>query len=202
MIAILDYDAGNTKSVEKAVSFLGYDCELTNDIGKILKADGVIMPGQGAFGSAMANLLKYNLVDAIHEVVDKGTPFFGICVGLQLLFSSSEESPGVEGIGILPGKIIRFPENELKIPQIGWNCLSFPKESRLFSGIEDGSFVYFVHSYYLSCEDEAIVAAKATYGLTFDAAIEKDNVFACQFHPEKSSDVGLGILNNFLKICK
>ncbi len=199
MIAIIDYDAGNIKSVEKALHFLGEEVEITRDKDKIRNADKVILPGVGNFGDAMENLKKYELIDVIHEVVDKGTPFLGICVGLQLLFERSDESDGVSGLGILKGEIIRIPDNngELKIPQIGWNTIQLQRNCKLFEGMEDNSYVYFVHSYYLKATDESIVTATTEYGTLIHAAVQKDNVYACQFHPEKSSDVGLRILKNF-----
>lgn len=201
MIAIIDYDAGNVKSVEKALQFLGEDAVLTRDKDILLKADKVILPGVGAFGNAMDKLKQYGLVDIIHQIVNKGTPFLGICLGLQLMFEASEESPGVEGLGILKGRIVRIPEEDgLKVPQIGWNDLQFPKESRLFKGFSDGEYVYFVHSYYLQAEDESDVAATTEYGVLIHAAVERGNIFACQFHPEKSADVGLKILANFIAL--
>jgi glutamine amidotransferase len=201
MIAIIDYDAGNVKSVEKALQFLGEDAVLTRDKEILLKADKVILPGVGAFGNAMDKLKQYGLVDIIHQIVNKGTPFLGICLGLQLMFESSEESPGVEGLGILKGRIVRIPEEDgLKVPQIGWNDLQFPKESRLFKGFSGGEYVYFVHSYYLQAEDEQDVAATTEYGVHIHAAVERGNIFACQFHPEKSADVGLKILANFIAL--
>ncbi len=201
MIAIIDYDAGNVKSVEKALQFLGQDVILTRDKDILLSADKVILPGVGAFGMAMEKLHQYGLVDVIHQIADKGTPFLGICLGLQLMFESSEESPGVEGLGLLKGKIVRIPEEDgLKVPHIGWNDLQFPKESRLFKGFKGGEYVYFVHSYYLEAEDESDVAATTEYGVLIHAAVEHENVFACQFHPEKSSDVGLRILSNFVAL--
>lgn len=201
MIAIIDYDAGNIKSVEKALQFLGEEVVITREPEILLNADKVILPGVGAFGDAMQRLHEYKLVDIIKKIVDKGTPFLGICLGLQLLFDSSEEAPGVKGLGILPGKVVRFPaEIELKIPQIGWNALSLPNKGRLFEGIEDGEFVYFVHSYYLKADEMSDVVATTEYGVTVHAAVERGNVFACQFHPEKSSDVGMKILKNFTKI--
>lgn len=201
MIAIIDYDAGNIKSVEKAIQFLGEEAVITRDREELLKADKVILPGVGAFGDAMDKLNEYKLVDIIKEIVHRGTPFLGICLGLQLLFESSEEAPGVSGLGILPGKIVRFPSDcGLKIPQIGWNALDFPKRGRLFEGIEEGSFVYFVHSYYLKAENQEDVVATCEYGVTVHASVERGNVFACQFHPEKSSDVGLRILKNFINL--
>lgn len=201
MIAIIDYDAGNIKSVEKALLYLGKEAVLTRDRDTILKADGVILPGVGAFGDAMKRLSDYGLVDTIHKCVEKQIPFLGICLGLQLMFEGSEEAPGVDGLGLLEGKIVRLPGNSgLKIPHIGWNDLTFPKESRLFRGIEEGAYVYFVHSYYLQAKDQSIVAATTDYGTCIHAAVEKDKVFACQFHPEKSSKIGLQILQNFIDI--
>ncbi len=198
MIAIIDYDAGNIKSVEKALQYLGEEAVITRDAGEILMADKVVLPGVGAFGDAMEKLNRYGLVPVIHEVVEKGIPFLGICLGLQLMFESSEEAPGVEGLGLLKGKIVRIPEGDgLKVPHMGWNSLSFPKEGRLFAGIPENSYVYFVHSYYLQAEED-IVTATAEYGVTIHASVEKGNVFACQFHPEKSSHTGLTILKNFV----
>ena len=198
MIAIIDYDAGNLKSVEKAFQFLGETPLITRDKKELLAADKVVLPGVGSFGDAMGRLHQYGLVEVIREVVDKKTPFLGICLGLQLLFSESEESPGVPGLNILPGEIVRIPDGPgLKIPHIGWNSLELPKETRLFKGMEEGAYVYFVHSYYLRAEDEDMVAATTQYGVKIHAAVEYENVFACQFHPEKSSSVGLGILKNF-----
>ena len=203
MIAIIDYDAGNIKSVEKALAFLGEEAVVTRDFETILKADGVILPGVGAFGDAMGKLHAYGLVDVIHQVASKGTPFLGICLGLQLLFESSEESPGVEGLGLLEGKIVRIPAAcGLKVPHMGWNNLQFPNSGRLFEGVAENAYVYFVHSYYLQAQDPAIVTATTEYGVTVQASVEKDNVFACQFHPEKSSDVGMQILKNFIALTK
>ena len=200
MIAIIDYDAGNIKSVEKALQYLGEEAVITRDAGEILMADKVILPGVGAFGDAMKKLNRYGLVPVIHEVVEKGIPFLGICLGLQLMFESSEEAPGVEGLGLLKGKIVRIPEGDgLKVPHMGWNSLSFPKEGRLFAGIPENSYVYFVHSYYLQAEED-LVTATAEYGVTIHASVEKGNVFACQFHPEKSSHTGLTILKNFVEL--
>lgn len=201
MTAIIDYDAGNIKSVEKALQALGEDAIITREREKILNADRVILPGVGAFGDAMDKLRAYGLEEIIHQVVDKGIPFLGICLGLQLLFEKSEESEGVRGLGLLKGEILRIPESEgLKIPHIGWNSLKFPNKGRLFEGIPEESYVYFVHSYYLKAEDESIVKASTQYGTLIHASVEKDNIFACQFHPEKSSEVGLKILKNFISI--
>ncbi|MCD8380521.1 MAG: imidazole glycerol phosphate synthase subunit HisH [Lachnospiraceae bacterium] len=225
MTGIIDYDAGNVKSVEKALLYLDEEVVVARKPELLLAADRVILPGVGAFGAAMERLEQYGLIPVIREIVGRGTPFLGICLGLQLLFEESEESPGVRGLGVLPGRIVRFPEGQpqqvrcmsddtnagvamrasdadfhLKVPQIGWNDLHFPKESRLFQGISEGSYVYFVHSYYLIAANEEDVAATADYGVTFHAAVEHDNVFACQFHPEKSDRVGLRILKNFISI--
>lgn len=202
MIAIIDYDAGNIKSVEKALLMLGEEACITRDKEVLLNADKVILPGVGAFGNAMEKIHEYGLYEVIWEIVRKGTPFLGICLGLQLLFEESEESPGVKGLGILPGKILRIPDNNssLKIPQIGWNSLSFLNKGKLFEGLEEGCYVYFVHSYYLKAEEKDIVTAATEYGTTIHASVEKDNVFACQFHPEKSSAVGLKILENFIRL--
>ncbi|MBR6696916.1 MAG: imidazole glycerol phosphate synthase subunit HisH [Lachnospiraceae bacterium] len=201
MIAMIDYDAGNLKSVEKAFASLNQDVIITRNHDEILNADKVILPGVGSFGMAMDNLHKYGLVDVIKEVAKKGTPLFGICLGLQLLFESSDESEGVEGLGILKGKILKIPPSEgLKIPHMGWNSLNINPSSKLFKGIDNNAYVYFVHSYYLKAEDENIVAATTEYSTHIHAAVEAKNVFACQFHPEKSSDVGLKILENFAKL--
>lgn len=201
MVAIIDYDAGNIRSVEKAARLLGHEAVVTRKREEILSADHVILPGVGAFGDAMDKLHRYGLVSVIRETVEKGIPFLGICLGLQLMFESSEEAPGVEGLGLLPGKILRIPDGEnLKIPHIGWNSLRFPNQGRLFQGIAEGAYVYFVHSYYLQADDPGIVTATTEYAVRIHAAVEKGNVFACQFHPEKSSDVGLRILKNFLRV--
>ncbi len=199
MIAIIDYDAGNTASVHKAIAALGEESVLTKDASTILRADKVILPGVGAFGDAMKRLQGYGLDEVIKEVAQKGTPFLGICLGLQLLFERSEESPGIDGLGILKGEIIRIPEHtSLKVPQIGWNSLDFPREGRMFRGFDKPPYVYFVHSYYLKAADESIVTATTEYGVRIHAAVEQGNVFACQFHPEKSSKEGLRMLRNFL----
>lgn len=203
MVAIIDYDAGNIKSVEKAIQFLGEEAVITRNPEEILSASSVILPGVGAFGDAMEKLHKYDLIPVIQEVVKKQIPFLGICLGLQLLFEKSDESPGVEGLGILQGEIKRIPNKaDLKIPHIGWNSLKFPNAGRLYQGISEDSYVYFVHSYYLEAKEEDIVVATTEYGTNIHASVEKGNVFACQFHPEKSSCVGLKILENFLKISK
>ena len=201
MIAVIDYDAGNIRSVEKALLVLGQDVCITGDAEKIMSADRVILPGVGAFGDAMENIYRTGLDQVIRRVVDEGKPFLGICLGLQLLFERSEEAPGVEGLGILKGEILRIPEAEgLKIPHMGWNSLHLENDGRLFRGIEEQSYVYFVHSYYLKAADEKIVKASTEYCTHIHASAEQGNVFACQFHPEKSSEVGLHILKNFVEL--
>ncbi len=201
MTGIIDYDAGNLRSVEKALAALGEETVVSRDRDILLGADRVILPGVGAFGDAMERLHQYGLVDAIHQIVEKGTPFLGICLGLQLLFEGSEECVGVEGLGILPGKILRLPDDKgLKIPHMGWNSLQITPGAKLFAGIEEGAYVYFVHSYYLKAADETIVAASTEYAAHIHASVERGNVFACQFHPEKSSAVGMQILRNFIRL--
>ena len=201
MIAIIDYDAGNLKSVEKALLALDEDVLVTRDREKLLAADKVILPGVGNFGDAMEKLKSYGLVSVIHELAEMGKPFLGICLGLQLLFERSDEAPGVEGLGILKGEIVRIPDGEeLKVPHIGWNSLHLQNGGRLFRNLPEEPYVYFVHSYYLKAEDPEIVKATTEYGVTIDASVEQGNVFACQFHPEKSSRVGLKILENFAKL--
>ena len=199
MIGIIDYDAGNIRSVEKALSYLGEKTVVSRNPETLKNADKVILPGVGSFGQAMENLHRYELVPVIRDMIEDGKPFLGICLGLQLLFESSEETPGVAGLGILKGKIVRIPEGPgLKIPHMGWNSLNVREGASLFKGLEKEPYVYFVHSYYLQAKDPKIVAATAEYGVTIHASVEKENVFACQFHPEKSSKTGLAILKNFL----
>ena len=201
MVAIIDYDAGNIRSVEKAVRYLGKEVTVTSEPEEILAADRVILPGVGAFGDAMKRLHAMGLVEVIRQAADRGTPFLGICLGLQLLFEKSEESPGVAGLGLLRGEILRLPELPgLKVPHIGWNSLKYPNPGRLFRGIPEDSYVYFVHSYYLKAQDEGIVTATTEYGTLVHASVESGNLFACQFHPEKSSATGLRILRNFAEL--
>ena len=201
MVAIIDYDAGNIKSVEKAFQFLGRQVTVTRNPQEIYRADHVVLPGVGSFGDAMRKLNEYGLTEVIREVTSRNTPFLGICLGLQLLFDRSDESVGVEGLGILRGEILKIPaEQGLKVPQIGWNSLQYPSRGKLFKQVPENSFVYFVHSFYLRAQNPDIVKATAEYGVKVDASVEDGNVFACQFHPEKSSDTGMQILTNFLEV--
>ncbi len=201
MIAVIDYDAGNIKSVERAMQHLNQDVVITRDPKIILSADKVILPGVGAFGDAMEKIRGYDLEEVINEVVKKGTYFLGICLGLQLMFDRSDEADGVKGLSLLEGEILRIPEGEYsKIPHMGWNSLKLQNDGRLFEGISDEAYVYFVHSYYLKAKDDSIVKATTEYNTCIHASVEKDNIFACQFHPEKSSSVGLKMLENFINL--
>lgn len=201
MIAIIDYDAGNIKSVEKALQLLGQKVEITRDPDRILKAEKVILPGVGAFGDAMNKIRQYGLDKVIRQVTGQGTPFLGICLGLQLLFERSDEAPGVQGLGILKGEILRLPEREgYKIPHMGWNSLELVNQGRLFRNLPEHPYVYFVHSYYLKAADDRIVRAVTDYTTRIHASVEQENIFACQFHPEKSSDAGIQILKNFVEL--
>lgn len=201
MIAIIDYDAGNLRSVEKALLALGETPVVSREAKTILAADKVILPGVGSFGDAMARLEQYQLVEVIHQVVEQGTPFLGICLGMQLMFDGSEECDNISGLGLLKGDILRIPDGQgLKIPHMGWNSLSIRPGSKLFAGIPEESYVYFVHSYYLKAADESVVAATTEYSTHIHAAVETGSLFGCQFHPEKSSDVGLQILKNFIEL--
>lgn len=201
MIAIVDYDAGNIKSVEKALVHLGQDCITTRVPDEIYKADKVILPGVGAFGDAMKRLNDFGLVEVIKNIALDNKPLLGICLGLQLMFESSDEMPGVAGLGILKGKILAIPPKEgYKIPHMGWNSISVRPDSRIFKGMPDTPYVYFVHSYYLKAESEEDVAASTEYIVHIHAAVEHGNIFACQFHPEKSGDTGLKILKNFCEL--
>lgn len=203
VIAIIDYDAGNLKSVEKALCYLGEEVIIARERDILRKADKIILPGVGSFGNAMESIKKFELDKTIKEIIEMGKPFLGICLGLQLLFERSEESEGVEGLGLLKGEILKIPEKEgLKVPHIGWNSLELKNNGKLFRGIPTDSFVYFVHSYYLNAKEENIVTAAAEYGVYIHASAEKDNIFACQFHPEKSSTIGLKILKNFADLDK
>jgi glutamine amidotransferase len=201
MIAIIDYDAGNLKSVEKALLRLGAETVVTRDAEVIAKADKVILPGVGAFGEAMEKLESFDLIDPIYKAVEQGKPFLGICLGLQLLFEYSEEKEGCKGLSLLKGGIKRIPDAPgLKVPHMGWNSLKVKEDAKVFRNLPEEPYVYFVHSYYLQAEEPEIVAATTEYGVTIHASVEKDNVFACQFHPEKSGEVGLAILKNFVEL--
>ena len=198
MIAIIDYGAGNLQSVKKAFDFIGAESVITNDPKVILSADKILLPGVGSFGDAMDSMRKNGLVETVKECALSGKPFLGICLGLQLLFEESEESPGVKGLGIFKGKIKKFSSDMgLKIPHIGWNSLEIQQKNTLFKDIPENAYVYFVHSYYLHAEDEDDIATVTNYGIDFHSAVGKNNIFATQFHPEKSGDVGLQILRNF-----
>lgn len=201
MIAIIDYGAGNIQSVKKALNYIGCDTFITNDKTKISNADGVILPGVGSFGDTMDSINSYGLKDSIIEYTKSGKPFLGICLGLQLLFPKSDESPDKDGLGIFDGAVNKIPSDTgLKIPHIGWNSLDIKKQDGLFKGIGKNPYVYFVHSYFLDAKDKNIVSAQTEYGVKIDAAIENNNVFAVQFHPEKSGETGLKILKNFADI--
>lgn len=201
MIAIIDYGAGNIQSVSKALKHIGCDAFITRDKEQILKADGAVLPGVGSFGDTMDTMNSYGIKDTVIEYTKSGKPFLGICLGLQLLFPASEESPESNGLGIFDGTITKIPSGEgLKIPHIGWNSLDIKKTDGLFKGIDKNPYVYFVHSYFLNASDKNIVSAQTQYGVTIDASIEQGNVFATQFHPEKSGETGLKILKNFADI--
>ena len=199
MIALIDYDAGNMRSVEKALTYLGERPVITRKREEILKADRIILPGVGSFGDAMENLERFRLSEVLKEAAKRQIPLLGICLVMQVLFEASEESPGVKGLGILDGQIVRIPKKEgLKIPHMGWNSLSCAPDGTLFEGLPDHPYVYFVHSYYLKAKDPQIVKAMAEYGVMIHASVESGNVFGCQFHPEKSGETGLHILRNFI----
>ncbi len=200
MIAIIDYGAGNLHSVKNALDFLGAQSIITGDKDTILGADKVILPGVGSFGDAMASLTKSGLDEVVKEVAKKGTPLLGVCLGLQLLFEESEETPGVKGLGIFKGKSVRIPDTGLKIPHMGWNNITITKDSKILGSTQNAPYVYFVHSYYIETPQTDIVSAYTEYGARLDIAVEKDNVFATQFHPEKSSDAGAQILKNFIQM--
>lgn len=197
MIAIIDYGAGNLHSVKNALDFLGVKSVITSSASEILSADKVILPGVGAFGDAMNSLRERNLDKVVASAAESSKPLLGICLGLQLMFEESEETPGVKGLSLFKGRIIKIPDTGLKIPHMGWNDIEVSKESKILHGIGKNPFVYFVHSYYINAEDEKIVSAYTTYGAKLGIAIEDKNVFATQFHPEKSGDTGMKILKNF-----
>lgn len=202
MIAVIDYGAGNLQSVVKALHFIGCDCMITNNKQELLSANGAILPGVGSFGDAMDCMSRSGAADGVLSFVKTGKPLLGICLGLQLLFDSSEESPNARGLGLLKGSIRKIPDNDgtLKIPHMGWNSLELCRRDGIFQGLPDDPYVYFVHSYYLTAEDESIVSAKTQYGTSIDAAVAFENIYATQFHPEKSGKLGLQILRNFAAI--
>lgn len=204
MIAIIDYGAGNIQSVYKALKFIGADCKVTSDKDEILNADGAILPGVGSFGDAMDTMTKRGIKDTIIEYTKSGKPFLGICLGLQLLFPESEETPGVKGLDIFKGTITKIPNQNrtLKIPHMGWNNISIKQKNGIFKDIEGEPYVYFVHSFYLKAQDKDIVAATTQYGVEIDAAVQKGNIIATQFHPEKSGEAGLKMLKNFVEMVK
>jgi glutamine amidotransferase len=198
MIAIIDYGMGNLRSVSKAFEAVGHQSVVTRDPLVIGTASHVVLPGVGAFGDCMTNVEQYGLVDSIHAAVQSGKPFLGICLGLQLLFSESEEFGVHKGLGIIPGKVKRFPVDPgLKVPHMGWNEVRYRTDCALFDGIADGAYWYFVHSYYVEPADRAVTATTTAYGTDFVSAIRRDNIIACQFHPEKSQAVGLRFMKNF-----
>lgn len=200
MVGIIDYGAGNLQSVKKALDFLGYESEITMDREKILSASHVILPGVGSFGDAMASIRERGLEDIIKQAASGEKHFLGICLGLQLMFEKSDETPGVEGLGIFKGDIVKIPsENGLKVPHIGWNSINLKQTDGIFNGIKDGNYFYFVHSYYLKNADADVVAATTQYGVEIECAIQKGRVCATQFHPEKSSETGLRLLKNFME---
>jgi len=209
MIAIIDYGVGNLRSVEKAFLAIGSNAILTSNIEQILMADGIVLPGVGAFEDGMDSLQNAGLIDVVKKVIKKGTPFLGICLGMQLLLEFGEESNeaivtksesrDIDGIGVFKGRVTRFPHVDgLKIPQMGWNTVSFKEGSKLFAGIEQNEFFYFVHSYFCNLENESYVVGITEYGVKYHCAIENGNIFATQFHPEKSGKLGLKILQNFV----
>lgn len=201
MIAIIDYGAGNLQSVKKALDYLGYESEITMDKEKILSASHIILPGVGSFGDAMDSIRERDLEDTIKKCADGSKCFLGICLGLQLLFESSEESPDATGLGIFKGSIVTIPKDKgLKVPHIGWNSVSLKQNNGIFEGIDDESYFYFVHSYYLKNADEDIVAGTTEYGASIQCAVQRGRVCATQFHPEKSSEAGLKLLRNFVNM--
>lgn len=203
MIAIVDYGMGNLRSVEKALMRVGADVRIVSDRQSVLAADALVLPGVGAFGDCIRNLEKVRLVEAIHEFITSKRPFLGICLGFQALFESSEEAPGVKGLAIFPGTVPRFAANGLKVPHMGWNQLLVKKPGcPLFKGVADGSYVYFVHSYYCAPNDNSLTCGTTEYGVEFCSMLWAGNVFATQFHPEKSQAVGLKMLENFVKLAK
>ena len=201
MIAIVDYGAGNLKSVRNALDYLGCQNTVAASPREIAAADGVILPGVGEFGTAMGELNKRGLTEVVKDAAASGKPFLGICLGMQLLFDESEESPGVAGLGVIPGQSLLFPADAgLKIPHMGWNSIKIKKDARLLGCLKGEPYMYFVHSYYVKAADPACVAAVTDYGVTFDASVEQGGLFGCQFHPEKSGEAGLAVLRRFTEL--
>ncbi len=200
MIAIIDYGAGNLQSVKNALDFIRVENKITNKAGDIEKADKIILPGVGSFGNIISYLEKNNLIDPIKDSILAGKPYLGICLGLQILFEKSEEDRKAKGLGIFKGNVVKFKSKNLKIPQIGWNSIKINKDNKNGLSLKDGSYFYFVHSYYVKPKDGIIVLAETDYGIKFVSAIAKGNVFGVQFHPERSGSVGLKVLENFCKI--
>ena len=204
MISIVDYGMGNLRSVEKGLTSQGAEVRLTRDGTEILDSDGLVLPGVGAFGDCVKNLNKFSLIEPIKEYIASGKPFLGICLGLQVLFEESEESPDEKGLSVLKGRVVKFPvyeEKGLKVPHMGWNRVRFNSSSRILDGIPNDNWFYFVHSYYVDPEENSLEMLNSDYGMDFTAGVIKNNIFAFQFHPEKSSDLGLRILKNFSEIC-
>ena len=201
MIAVVDYGAGNLHSVVNALDFIGAPCKVTKDAKDIEAAQGVILPGVGSFEDALNNMEKSGLTQAVCDAAKSGKPFLGICLGMQMLFDSSEESPGVKGLSLLPGALYKIPANGVKVPHMGWNSLEIKKPDGIFEGLPQDTFVYFVHSYYLKAENENDVCAKTFYSVSIDAAVSRGNLFGVQFHPEKSGEAGLQMLRNFVRLC-
>ena len=198
MIAIIDYGMGNLRSVQKGLERVGFDAVVTRDVSQIQAARGVVLPGVGAFSACMENLAKFGLVEPIREIVRQKKPFLGICLGFQLLFSESEEFGKQKGLDLFCGKVVGFHANEnLKVPHMGWNRIDKKSDSPFLDGISNGDYVYFVHSFYVAPDDSLIIATTTDYGSSFVSSIATDRLFACQFHPEKSQELGLRILANF-----
>lgn len=202
MIVIIDYGMGNLRSVEKGFLKVGVDVSVTNRAEDVKRAEGVVLPGVGAFRNCMCELTRLQLIDVLVEAIKKGIPYLGICLGLQVLFSESEEFGRCKGLDIFRGKVLRFPEGGLKVPHMGWNEIKIQKNNPLLSGIPNKSYFYFVHSFYVAPKENSIVSATTDYGIEFASMVWKDNVYAVQFHPEKSQTLGLSILKNFGKIVR